>query len=174
MPPCAEQDTRALTTHIAAGSCRVWKMAMPFHNTAHLKDLELRLLPADPVAGCHSHRSVPVIAGGSMSIPLLYLRPRPALTNFPQTLQGFAAQRRQRHCHERGTRSKTCPCHPAALAVLNHQHAQQRGWGPALRILCASKCSQPCAWESSVVELSKGRRLSLHFLPVLRCTLICS
>lgn len=106
--------------------------------------------------------------------PLLYLQLRPALTNFPQTLQVFAAQQRQRHCHERGTRNKTCPCHPAALAVLNHQHAQQRGWGPALHSLCASKCSQPCAWESSVVELSKGRRLSLRFLPVLRCTLICS
>ena len=147
---------------------------MPFHNTAHLKDSELHLLPADPVAGYHSHRSVAVIAGGSMSISLLHPQLRPALTNFPQTVRGFAAQQCQWHCHQHGTRNKMCPCRPAALALLNHQHMQQQGWGSALHIICPSKCSRPCACEISVVELSKGKRLSLHFLPVLRCSLICS
>lgn len=121
---CRAGDTRS---HNRYHSRRLRKAAMPFHNTAHLKDSELHLLPADPVAGCHSHGSVAVIAGGSVSVPLLHPRLRPALTSFPWTLQGFAAQRCQRHRHQRGTRKETCPCRPAALAQLSHPHTHQRG-----------------------------------------------
>lgn len=109
---------------------------MPFHNTAHLKDSELHLLPANPVAGCHSHRSVVIITSGSVSIPLLHPQLRPALTNFPWTLQGFAAQQRQQHCRDCGTRNEMCPCRPAALAQLNHHSTHNSRAGDLPFTLC--------------------------------------
>lgn len=54
-------------------------------------------------------RSVAAIARGPTSIPLLHSPLKPALTKLSWTLQGFAAQRCQQHCHTYGTRNEKLP-----------------------------------------------------------------
>lgn len=156
----------------AAGSKKT-QTAVPFPSTARLKDSELRLLPAGPAARCRSRRSGAVTAGGSASMPLLHPQPRPARTSFPPTPQGVSgtaasAVRGRRRDVPRGRR-RAVPSPPSSPRAA--QPAARSAAGPRT---CPSERSRPCACEISAAALSKGKRLSSHFLPVLRCSLICS